>query len=96
MNPIGALSFLEIAFYALLVGLFTVLALVLAFVIFVSMIAAVEWVKTMKVNLVFAWYDFWVGFFWDSKKRILYFFPLPMIGVVFTFPPKKEKGGLQG
>ena len=25
----------------------------------------------MKVKLFWAWYDFWVGFFWDSKKRIM-------------------------
>ena len=41
--------------------------------------------KTFDVNFIFAWYDFWVGFFWDSKKRKLYFLPLPCMGLVFTF-----------
>ena len=33
-----------------------------------------------QIEPFFAWYDFWVGLFWDSKKRILYVFPIPMFG----------------
>ncbi len=36
----------------------------------------------MRVRLIFAWYDFWVGLFWDREKRRLYVFPIPMVGVV--------------
>lgn len=39
----------------------------------------------MKIKLLFAWYDLWVGFFWDKKKRWLYFLPLPCVGVIFKF-----------
>lgn len=31
----------------------------------------------VKVSLIFAWYDFWIGVFYDTKKRIIYVCPLP-------------------
>lgn len=37
----------------------------------------------MKVKLIFAWYDFWIGLFIDQKKKTVYFFPVPMIGLKF-------------
>ena len=42
----------------------------------------------MKVQLIFRWYDLWIGFFWDSKKHWLYFFPIPMVGVILKFTVK--------
>ncbi|KKM70951.1 hypothetical protein LCGC14_1435450 [marine sediment metagenome] len=34
----------------------------------------------MKIRLVIAWYDLWVGAYWDRKARTLYLM-VPMIGV---------------
>lgn len=42
----------------------------------------------MKVKIIFAWYDFWIGLFYDQQKKRLYVFPIPMIGIRIDF--KKE------
>jgi hypothetical protein len=39
----------------------------------------------MKIRPLFAWYDLWVGAFWDAGKRRLYILPLPCVGVVIEF-----------
>lgn len=39
----------------------------------------------MKVRPLFAWYDLWIGVFWDRQKRKLYVLPLPCIGFVVEF-----------
>lgn len=39
----------------------------------------------MKIRLIFAWYDFWIGAFYNVEKQILYFFPIPMFGIKLTF-----------
>lgn len=38
----------------------------------------------MKVSVSFAWYDFWVGWFYDRRKRALYICPLPMLVIKIT------------
>lgn len=32
----------------------------------------------MKVDFKFTWFDFWIGFYWSKKDKILYICPLPM------------------
>jgi len=36
----------------------------------------------MKIKLIAKWYDFWIGVFWDSRKKRLYLLPIPCIGIV--------------
>jgi hypothetical protein len=36
------------------------------------------WIVRYKCKFFFAWYDFWIGFFYDQKKRILYIYSLPL------------------
>ncbi len=37
----------------------------------------------MSITIRFAWYDMWIGAFWDRKSRVLYVCPLPMVLVTF-------------
>jgi len=39
----------------------------------------------MMIRPVCAWYDFWVGLFWDRSKRRLYVLPCPCLGIVIQF-----------
>lgn len=43
----------------------------------------------MKLQPMFAWYDLWIGFFWDQRKRVLYVFPIPCFGFKITFGPPR-------
>lgn len=38
------------------------------------------------VKPLFAWYDIWIGAFWDRKSRKLYILPIPCLGIVIKFP----------
>lgn len=39
----------------------------------------------MKIRFVFAWYDLWVGAYWDRRSRTLYMLPVPMVGIAICF-----------
>ena len=39
----------------------------------------------MRVRLILAWYDLWIGVFIDTAKRRVYILPLPCCGIVVEF-----------
>lgn len=41
-----------------------------------------------KIEPIFAWYDLWIGIFYNQEKKRLYIFPLPCLGVVISFGDK--------
>lgn len=43
------------------------------------------------MKLKWLWFDFWIGAFWDAKKRILYICLIPTI--VFIIPFKQHSPG---
>lgn len=49
--------------------------------------------RRVKVRPLFAWYDLWIGVFWDRQKRRLYVLPLPCIGFVVEFGRRVAEGG---
>lgn len=44
----------------------------------------------MKISFIFAWYDLWIGLFYDRKNKWLYIFPVPCIGIVIKFKTIKN------
>jgi hypothetical protein len=38
-----------------------------------------------RISLLFAWYDLWVGAYWDRDGRRLYLLPVPMFGIILHF-----------
>lgn len=44
----------------------------------------------VTVKPMLAWYDFWVGLYWDRDQRRLYVFPFPCVGVRIDFGKKKK------
>ena len=44
----------------------------------------------MKIKFFFAWFDFWVGFYYDQKGHALYVCPLPCCVFKFWRNPTKD------
>lgn len=39
----------------------------------------------MRVRPIAAWYDLWIGVYWDRQRRRLYVLPLPCVGIAIEF-----------
>lgn len=44
----------------------------------------------MKSPIHFAWYDFWIGWYYNQKKRILYICPLPMVVIEIKIKNRRD------
>ncbi len=44
----------------------------------------------MSIKPIFAWYDLWIGAFWDGKNRRLYILPIPCFGIVIQFLTRNQ------
>jgi hypothetical protein len=45
----------------------------------------------VRVRPLFAWYDLWIGVYWDRGHRRLYILPIPCVGIVVQFPLPRLK-----
>ncbi len=45
----------------------------------------------MNISFLFAWYDIWIGAFWDRNVQWLYILPVPMCGIILKFKPWRYK-----
>lgn len=46
----------------------------------------------MSCRLFIAWFDLWIGAYWERRTRTLFILPLPMIGVAISFRGKTWLG----
>lgn len=47
----------------------------------------------MSIKPIFAWYDLWIGLFWDRHKATLYVFPVPCFGFRIIFQEGNPNNG---
>jgi hypothetical protein len=50
----------------------------------------------VSVRFIAAWYDCWIGFYWDRAGRRLYILPVPCLGLCVEFGPAGRPEGSQG
>ena len=43
-----------------------------------------------RIRPIFTWFGFWVGVYVDRKSRLIYFFPVPMIGFKIGYQLNKK------
>ncbi len=39
----------------------------------------------MRISVVVAWFDMWIGVFVDRRKNCVYVFPMPCVGLKLEF-----------
>ena len=47
----------------------------------------------MRIRPLFAWYDMWIGAFYDRPRRRLYVFPIPCFGVRIDLQQEASDAG---
>jgi len=53
----------------------------------------IEFIQNLKYtgwSFLFAWYDLWIGMYFDKKKNWLYILPVPMLGVIIKFENQND------
>jgi len=48
----------------------------------------------MTCRIVIAWYDMWIGVYWDAARKRLYILPIPCVGIVLDFGGPRLPFGL--
>lgn len=38
-----------------------------------------------RIKFIFAWYDLWIGLFFSTKKKLIYIFPIPCLGIIVSY-----------
>lgn len=44
-----------------------------------------------RIGFVAAWYDLWIGMYWNAQKRRLYVLPVPCLGFYIDFGRGRQK-----
>lgn len=45
----------------------------------------------MSIKIGWAWYDLWIGLFWDRYNRTAYICPLPTIVISVNFGRREDE-----
>ena len=48
--------------------------------------------RSPLIKPIIAWYDLWVGIYYDRKRRKLYFLPIPCVGIVIDLAGVSSNG----